>query len=401
MNTQEMIAIKAQYQNEIRRFALPAKPTYATLETSITTLFSLSGPVIKFADDEGDLCTISTQQELDCALELSQGKVLRLHLFSPIVEVPQIPTQSVPTMPMTPINDHSNKKAFWLEKMETKKAALVAKRDQISSKLADESLPAERRRILTSKLEQIQERIKFLETKQQQISQNPQEGCPWKGGRGGMMRGGCGRGQQQQAAEHPTCGEQKNFWLEKMEHKNACLVAKRDQINAKLADESLPAQRRQFLTSKLEKVQERIAFFEQKKQAHSQNPQEHCPWKGGRGGMRGGRGQRECGEQDQHSGQKPCWAEWMDKRQSNLMVKKESINSKLANAEITPERRNVLIGKLEKIEEKIKAIEVRKEMLKNHQQEPGCRRGGRGAGRGGHPGCGRGGKHFEVDQTPK
>lgn len=185
-----------------------------------------------------------------------------------------------------------------------------------------------------------------------------------------------------------------------MEHKNACLVAKRDQINAKLADESLPAQRRQFLTSKLEKVQERIAFFEQKKQAHSQNPQEHCPWKGGRGGMRGGRGQRECGEQDQHSGQKPCWAEWMDKRQSNLMVKKESINSKLANAEITPEKRNVLIGKLEKVEEKIKAIEARKEMLKNHQQEPGCRRGGRGAGRG-HPGCGRGGKHFEVDQTPK
>jgi hypothetical protein len=301
MNTQEMIAIKAQYQNEIRRFALPAKPTYASLETSITTLFSLSGPVIKFADDEGDLCTISTQQELDCALELSQGKVLRLHLFSPIVEVPQIPTQSVPTMPMTPINDHSNKKAFWLEKMETKKAALVAKRDQISSKLADESLPAERRRILTSKLEQIQERIKFLETKQQQFSQNPQE---------------------------------------------------------------------------------------------------HCPWKGGRGGMRGGRGQGECGEQDQHSGQKPCWAEWMDKRQSNLMVKKESINSKLANAEITPEKRNVLIGKLEKVEEKIKAIEARKEMLKNHQQEPGCRRGGRGAGRG-HPGCGRGGKHFEVDQTPK
>jgi len=130
MNTQEMIAIKAQYQNEIRRFALPAKVTYATLETSITTLFSLSGPVIKFADDEGDLCTISTQQELDCALELSQGKVLRLHLFSPIVEVPQIPTQSVPTMPMmTPVaNDHSNKKTFWLEKMETKKSCLGCKK---------------------------------------------------------------------------------------------------------------------------------------------------------------------------------------------------------------------------------------------------------------------------------
>jgi len=350
----------------------------------------LTGTTIKFADDEGDLCTISTQQELDCALELSQGKVLRLHLFSPIVEVPQIPTQSVPTMPMTPINDHSNKKAFWLEKMETKKAALVAKRDQISSKLADESLPAERRRILTSKLEQIQERIKFLETKQQQFSQNPQEGCPWKGGRGGMMRGGCGRGQQRESPEHPTCGEQKNFWLEKMEIKNARLVAKRDQINAKLADESLPADRRQFLTSKLEKIQERIAFFEQKKQAHSQNPQEHCPMKAGRGAMHG----------DQHSAQKPCWAEWMDKRQQNLIVKKESINSKLANAEITPQKRNVLIGKLEKVEEKIKAIEARKEMLKNQNQQEtvSCRRGGRGAG---GRGCGRGGKHARVDQTPK
>ena len=53
MNTQEeMIAIKAQNQNEIRRFALPLNSSYETLQTSINTLFSESNPVIKFTDDE-------------------------------------------------------------------------------------------------------------------------------------------------------------------------------------------------------------------------------------------------------------------------------------------------------------------------------------------------------------
>jgi hypothetical protein len=382
-----MIAIKAQYQNEIRRFALPFKSTFATLETSIINLFSLTGPVIKFTDDEGDQCTISTQQEFDTAVELNQGKVLRLHLFAPVVDVPQIPmTTSVPTTMMAP-QMNKDHKGFWLEKMENKKAGLIARRDHINSKLADESLPAERRQMLTSKLEKIQEKITFFETKQQQISQHPHE--HWKGGKG-FGRGGQ-RGNRE-AAEHPEPEQQdrKKFWLEKMENKKAGLIAKRDEINSKLADESLPVERRRSLTSKLERIQEKIAFFETKQQQISQYHQ-------------GGRGQGSCarGRPDNHQ-QKPCWSEWMEKRQVVLVVKKESITAKLASAEITPERRNALSGKLLKVEEKIKAIEARKEMLNNQQPGENCRRGGRGQGRG-HPGCGggRGGKHFEVDQTPK
>jgi len=292
-----------------------------------------------------------------------------------------------------------------MRRWKTKKSCLVAKRDQITSKLADESLPAERRHFLTSKLEKIQEKITFLETKQQQISQDPQEHSK---GRGAGGRGGCGRGQRgNRDAEHqePKCGEQdqhKKFWHEKMENKRACLVAKRDQLQAKLADESLPAERRIFLSSKLEKVQERISFFEAKQQ-ESQN---HQGPRGGRGpcsrGIRGGLHQRPtCGEQDQQN-EKPCWGEWMNKRQAKLAEKKESINAKLVSDQMTPERRSVLTGKLAKVEEKIKAIEARKEQLKNHQEAgPGCRRGGRGQGNRGHPGCGRGGKHFGVDQMPK
>jgi len=300
MNTQEIISIKAKYENEIRRFALPVKSTFATLETSLNSLFSLSSPVIKYTDDEGDLCTISTQQELDFALALNQG-LLRLHLFSS-GDVPQIPPSVLPT-PTCSANPHQDRKQFWLEKLENKHARLVAKRTELDTKLAEKELTKneDRVRVLTWKREKVQEKIAMVEARKQQITQNtqnPQE-KPWKGGKG---RGGCGgrRGRE-----------------------------------------------------------------------HAQDQQEDC-------------------KQDPQQKQQR-WIEWMDKRQSNLISKRDSINAKLAEGELSPERRTALGNKLEKVQEKLSALEMRKQQL---AQGGGCR-GGRG-GRG----CGRGAR-FDADSTPK
>jgi hypothetical protein len=312
MNTQEMIAIKAQYQNEIRRFSLPAKSTFETLETNLKNLFSLSGsPVIKYTDDERDLCTISTQREFDFALTLNQD-LLRVQIFT--AEVPQIaPAQPVAASPMCSGTvdqpKDQQKKNCWLEKIDNKQAALVAKRDCITSKLADETLNAERRRVLNWKLEKIQEKINFFEARKRQIAENPQE--HWKGGRG---RGGHGpqrfhphgphhehphgphhehphgphhehphgfppHGPHPHHGPHHEEPPKANEWMEK---RQLMLNSKRDLIKTKLADEKITPERKEILNAKLLKFEEKIYAFETRKQ--------HCA-QGGRGGRRGcGRG---------------------------------------------------------------------------------------------------------------
>jgi len=302
MNTQELIAIKAQYQNDIRRFSLPAKSTFETLETTLNTLFSLSGsPVIKYTDDERDLCTISTQREFDFALTLNQN-LLRVQIFT--AEVPQIASvQSVTASPMCSGTDQpqDQQKNCWLEKIDNKQAALVAKRDFITSKLADDTLNAERRRVLNWKLEKIQEKIIFFEVRKRQIVENPQG--HWKGGRG---RGGHGPQRSHPHGPHhehphphgphhehphphgfPSHGplghphheEPKHEWIEK---RQLMLTSKRETIKAKIADEKTTPERKEILSAKLLKVEEKLNAIETRKQHWAQ---------GGRGGRRGcGRG---------------------------------------------------------------------------------------------------------------
>jgi len=296
---------------------------------------------------------------LSFALSLNQGSLLRLHLFSPVVEVPQIPQTSVPTTtPMCSGNDQQ--KNCWLEKLETKHARLTAKRDELSSKLADDALNADRRRVITWKLEKVQEKISFIETRKQQISQNPQE--HWKGGRGGGRGGGCRRNQQQhqEANQHQQPKEQ--CWSEWMEKRQTNLVAKRDSINAKLAEggDQMEPERRNALNQKLQMIQEKINAIELRKQQLAQKND----------------------QQDQQQQQQP---NWMEKRHGILVAKRESINAKLNQGgdQMKPERRSALNLKLQMVEQKINCIEIKKQQL-TQQGGVGCRggRGGRGCGRG-------------------
>jgi hypothetical protein len=88
----------------------------------------------------------------------------------------------------------------------------------------------------------------------------------------------------------------------------------------------------------------------------------------------------------------------MDKRQANLSSKTDSLNSKLADESITPQRREILNGKLAKVQEKLSALELRRQQLADGVP---CGRGGgrRGGGRGG---WGKGsGEQQTTDVTPK
>jgi len=70
----------------------------------------------------------------------------------------------------------------------------------------------------------------------------------------------------------------------------------------------------------------------------------------------------------------------MDKRQANLTEKRDSLNVKLADGSLTPERRTKLNEKLLKVQDKITALEAKRQQMASCGPRRG--RGGCGAGRG-------------------
>jgi hypothetical protein len=86
------IHVKVQYTDEIRRFS--CDPVFSILQATVIRLFSLGDVtfVLKYVDDENDLCTISTQLELDYAVSHSP---LRLKVIktsdTPAVDVDPFP----------------------------------------------------------------------------------------------------------------------------------------------------------------------------------------------------------------------------------------------------------------------------------------------------------------------
>jgi len=71
MNSNTIIHTKVTYAEDIRRFS--CEPVLSTLQATIKTLFGFDDTpfVLKYVDDEKDLCTISTQLELDYAVSHS------------------------------------------------------------------------------------------------------------------------------------------------------------------------------------------------------------------------------------------------------------------------------------------------------------------------------------------
>jgi len=78
---QEIINVKANHNSDLRRFAITSI-SFPLLESKLREVFSLPQEAVfglLYADDEGDLVTLTTDAELQHAIQLSQG-LLRLEV---------------------------------------------------------------------------------------------------------------------------------------------------------------------------------------------------------------------------------------------------------------------------------------------------------------------------------
>jgi len=216
MDTQGMISVKAKFQNEIRRFALPAASSWTTLETTLGSLFSISEPiVVKYLDDEDDLCTISSQDELNFAIAM-QKSPLRIHIFQVGSPKQQEQVQAPLSLSSSRPRLHPNAPAFQPaippalppqfekptpcqkgERMQAKLAQLEEKKKTFLSALSDESLNSEKRRVMTWKVQKIEEKINVIELRRDKQLEKEKSGFPRHGladqpGHWGRGRGGCG-----------------------------------------------------------------------------------------------------------------------------------------------------------------------------------------------------------------
>jgi hypothetical protein len=239
MNTQENISVKAKFGTEIRRFALPTASSFSTLEQTLGNVFSINNKLtIKYLDDEGDLCTISTQEEFAYAATLQSLLHIQIFLSDPQI-VPQIPqitevvVQTVPQIPQTtevavqtvpqaqipqPVVVPQEEmpeapKAQKFDKMQARRNQLELKRNSILAQLTDESLRPDKKEFLTKKAQQIETRLQFLDSRLRDDTK-PSDGKrekgfpkhgradqpgPWgRGKRGGRGCNGRGRGDRHQ-----------------------------------------------------------------------------------------------------------------------------------------------------------------------------------------------------------
>ncbi|KAG7472800.1 hypothetical protein MATL_G00112780 [Megalops atlanticus] len=93
----EYVKIKAHYEGDMLITDLDAAMTYVSLCEEVRTMCSLPRhqPItLKWIDDEGDPCTISSQMELEEAFRLysrNRNSGLLLHVFPSIPERPGMP----------------------------------------------------------------------------------------------------------------------------------------------------------------------------------------------------------------------------------------------------------------------------------------------------------------------
>jgi hypothetical protein len=241
MNTQQSIVkqalhFKVEYNNEYRRFFLNT-PTFAEVEKTLKTLFSInetSAIKIKFLDDEKDWVNLSTDQELQYAVELVE-RPLRLSVTVASVSPDSSSADTRPCMGGKGRWNREKCGGKWKdgedaslskeERMARKNTRLSSRIAQLEAKLASGELPADRTRVLTWRLSVLREKLANVQAQQNAVTvtapaadvpesaveameqePTPQEptptpteapargrGCRGRGGRGGGCRGRGGR----------------------------------------------------------------------------------------------------------------------------------------------------------------------------------------------------------------
>jgi len=98
----KQIHCKLTYKDQIRRFIFHGTE-FAELRGHISNLLSLplDGFVLKYVDNESDLITLTSNEDLSLALDISD-KILRLIVESPSSSVPKSPELPLPHLPSYP-----------------------------------------------------------------------------------------------------------------------------------------------------------------------------------------------------------------------------------------------------------------------------------------------------------
>jgi hypothetical protein len=286
MDATNMIHIKARMNDDFRRFQ--CKDDFATVLSTLRTLFHIPEQdtfLIKFLDDEGDLCTISTQIEFEFAV--AHSELLKITLF----QNPAVPQPAAPIAEAIPCRFAANPKTNCL------KERLAA----VTAKLALPNLPPH-------KVQNLNKRKQFLEAKLGQLAENPdaEVGMPaWKQGCGLENRLAGINAKLQKPDLTPEKKERllsrKQMLEAKLEQRKTgdhCQFPKQERgcpkkmhcgpaganlenrlawINAKLAQPDLPKE-------KVEKLTQRKQFLEAKLQQQQATPQDAASPRGRSGG---------------------------------------------------------------------------------------------------------------------
>jgi len=184
------VHIKAQHSDEFRRFSLP-EVTFESLETMLRSLFSIpSEPIkVKFLDDENDWILISSDMEFQHAVELSTSP-LRIQITLYGQTPTPVPAPVQPEVPPTsefcfqrrgcgrgmgrgrggrgPMISKEDRIAL-------KKARIAGRISALETVLLDPSLPAERERSISWKLENLKYKLERMEKMKETLAGEQQD----------------------------------------------------------------------------------------------------------------------------------------------------------------------------------------------------------------------------------
>jgi len=107
--SQPIVAIKTVHNQDVRRFTLPANSSFAELLQQVTSRFALSGSVVlRYKDDELEMCTIASDDELREAIRLAAlatPPVLRVQITVEVeADATANPTAAPTEPPSPPVN---------------------------------------------------------------------------------------------------------------------------------------------------------------------------------------------------------------------------------------------------------------------------------------------------------
>jgi hypothetical protein len=81
-SSQSFFTVKSDYNGDIRRFTAPGSTSFEELAVMLCRLYALSGPVtLKYTDEDGDMVTMASSEDLMRAVLEMAGNALRVHVL--------------------------------------------------------------------------------------------------------------------------------------------------------------------------------------------------------------------------------------------------------------------------------------------------------------------------------